>query len=213
MHLPASFPHEASCCCNCDACTACMLLLLLLPLQVRTSTGTFFNKDYDEVVSAVEDRVALVTMLPKANQEGLQVLKYVDGQKYEPHHGKPRSPLQLLTIGCTTCCSACMSCGEVLRLRATPQMRSQASSNPAVYGVLQLLTIACAVCCSCCSLRVQCIAALDHCVYSVLQSCTVMDCASPRCIMRVQAGAVAVLAYPVFRCKLLPHATASSMRS
>jgi hypothetical protein len=55
---------------------------------VRTSTGTFFDKDFDEVISAVEDRVSLVTMLPKANQEGLQVLKYVDGQKYEPHHGE-----------------------------------------------------------------------------------------------------------------------------
>ncbi|KAF6262892.1 hypothetical protein COO60DRAFT_1493280 [Scenedesmus sp. NREL 46B-D3] len=54
--------------------------------SVRTSTGTFFDKDFDEVVSAVEERVALVTMLPKANQEGLQVLKYVDGQKYEPHN-------------------------------------------------------------------------------------------------------------------------------
>jgi hypothetical protein len=46
---------------------------LLLLLQVRTSTGTFFDKDFDEVVTAVEDRVALLTMLPKANQEGLQV--------------------------------------------------------------------------------------------------------------------------------------------
>lgn len=54
--------------------------------DVRTSTGTFFDKDFDEVVTAVEERVAMVTMLPKANQEGLQVLKYVDGQKYEPHH-------------------------------------------------------------------------------------------------------------------------------
>eukprot|EP00879_Flechtneria_rotunda_P002604 GHRR01002805.1.p1 GENE.GHRR01002805.1~~GHRR01002805.1.p1 ORF type:complete len:312 (+),score=60.59 GHRR01002805.1:150-1085(+) len=54
--------------------------------QVRTSTGTFFNMGHDDVITRIEERVADVTMLPRENQEGLQVLKYVDGQKYEPHH-------------------------------------------------------------------------------------------------------------------------------
>lgn len=54
--------------------------------SVRTSTGTFFDNGFDDVISAIEERVAQVTMLPKENQEGLQVLKYVDGQKYEPHY-------------------------------------------------------------------------------------------------------------------------------
>lgn len=54
--------------------------------EVRTSSGTFFDKGADEVISRVERRVAQVTMLPVENQEGLQVLKYVDGQKYEAHY-------------------------------------------------------------------------------------------------------------------------------
>jgi L-lactate utilization protein LutB len=86
------------CCCRCCCCCCCKLANLLLLLQVRTSTGTFFDKDYDEVVTAVEERVSLVTMLPKANQEGLQVLRYVDGQKYEPHHGEGPGMLILLVI-------------------------------------------------------------------------------------------------------------------
>ncbi|GBF92736.1 prolyl 4-hydroxylase-like [Raphidocelis subcapitata] len=54
--------------------------------EVRTSSGTFFDKGADEVIARIERRVAQVTMLPVDNQEGLQVLKYVDGQKYEPHY-------------------------------------------------------------------------------------------------------------------------------
>lgn len=53
--------------------------------KVRTSSGTFFDKGDDAVVSRVEKRVAQATMLPVDNQEGLQILKYVDGQLYEPH--------------------------------------------------------------------------------------------------------------------------------
>ncbi|KAI8466500.1 MAG: hypothetical protein J3K34DRAFT_524498 [Monoraphidium minutum] len=53
--------------------------------EVRTSTGTFFQRGHDEVISKIEERVAQITMVPVENQEGLQILKYVDGQKYEPH--------------------------------------------------------------------------------------------------------------------------------
>jgi uncharacterized protein YciW len=77
---------------------------LCLLLQVRTSTGTFFDKDFDEVVTAVEERVSLVTMLPKANQEGLQVLRYVDGQKYEPHHGERKQLALLQAVGLSADC-------------------------------------------------------------------------------------------------------------
>jgi hypothetical protein len=31
-----------------------------------------------------------VTMVPVENQEGIQVLHYEHGQKYEPHNGEPR---------------------------------------------------------------------------------------------------------------------------
>lgn len=53
--------------------------------DVRTSSGTFFDKGADDVIARIERRVAAATMLPAENQEGLQILKYVDGQKYEPH--------------------------------------------------------------------------------------------------------------------------------
>lgn len=53
--------------------------------EVRTSTGTFFQKGLDPIISKIEKRIAQVTMVPVENQEGLQILRYVDGQKYEPH--------------------------------------------------------------------------------------------------------------------------------
>ena len=40
----------------------------------------------DAVVTEIERRIARVTQLPLLNGEGLQILHYVDGQKYEPHH-------------------------------------------------------------------------------------------------------------------------------
>jgi hypothetical protein len=52
---------------------------------VRTSSGTFLARGEDEVVRAVEKRISLVTMIPEENGEAIQILKYVDGQKYEPH--------------------------------------------------------------------------------------------------------------------------------
>lgn len=54
--------------------------------NVRTSTGAFFGRGYDDVVKRIEKRIAQVTMIPVDHQEGLQVLRYVDGQKYEPHY-------------------------------------------------------------------------------------------------------------------------------
>lgn len=52
---------------------------------VRTSSGTFLARGEDEVVKAIEKRISLVTMIPEENGEAIQILKYVDGQKYEPH--------------------------------------------------------------------------------------------------------------------------------
>lgn len=54
--------------------------------DVRTSTGTFFGRNADKVVSAIEKRISLVTMLPEEHGEGLQVLKYINGQEYKPHN-------------------------------------------------------------------------------------------------------------------------------
>lgn len=53
--------------------------------NIRTSTGMFFNHAEDDVIARVEKRVAQVTMIPVEHQEGMQVLHYRDGQKYEPH--------------------------------------------------------------------------------------------------------------------------------
>lgn len=57
-----------------------------IPSNVRTSTGTFFSRGQDETISRIEDRLALVSMLPKEHGEGLQILHYRDGEKYEPHN-------------------------------------------------------------------------------------------------------------------------------
>lgn len=54
--------------------------------DVRTSTGTFFGRQEDAVLSAIEKRISLVTMLPEDFGEGMQVLKYVNGQEYKPHN-------------------------------------------------------------------------------------------------------------------------------
>ncbi|PSC71217.1 putative prolyl 4-hydroxylase 6 isoform B [Micractinium conductrix] len=53
--------------------------------SVRTSSGTFLACGEDEVVRAIEKRISLITMIPEENGEAIQILKYVDGQKYEPH--------------------------------------------------------------------------------------------------------------------------------
>lgn len=53
--------------------------------DVRTSSGMFLNKHHDEVVARIEKRISHITMIPEENGEGIQILKYIDGQKYEPH--------------------------------------------------------------------------------------------------------------------------------
>eukprot|EP00877_Chromochloris_zofingiensis_P013401 jgi/Chrzof1/8314/Cz03g05260.t1 len=54
--------------------------------SARTSTGTFFQIGQTDVLTRIEQRVARITMIPVENQEGLQVLHYQNGQKYEPHY-------------------------------------------------------------------------------------------------------------------------------
>ena len=52
--------------------------------SIRTSTTAMLPAN-DPVVRRVTERAALVTGYPYANIEPLQLVKYVDGQKYEPH--------------------------------------------------------------------------------------------------------------------------------
>lgn len=53
--------------------------------RVRTSSGMFLRRGQDKMISAIEKRIADYTFIPVENGEGLQVLHYEAGQKYEPH--------------------------------------------------------------------------------------------------------------------------------
>ncbi|XP_057546286.1 probable prolyl 4-hydroxylase 4 [Amaranthus tricolor] len=54
--------------------------------EVRTSSGAFISKAKDEIVARIEQKVSLWTFLPIENGEDIQVLRYEEGQKYEPHY-------------------------------------------------------------------------------------------------------------------------------
>jgi hypothetical protein len=75
-------PFKCTICCVPRTVLLLLLLLLLLPIayclyccrvfinaaacaQVRTSTGTFFDNGFDDIITSIEERVALVTMLPR----------------------------------------------------------------------------------------------------------------------------------------------------
>ena len=53
---------------------------------IRTSAGTFLAKGQDAVVKEIEQRMALAAGLPEPNGEGMQILRYDEGQKYDPHY-------------------------------------------------------------------------------------------------------------------------------
>lgn len=46
----------------------------------------FFRKGENAVVRSIEERIAKLTHLPVSHGEGMQVLRYVNGQEYRPHH-------------------------------------------------------------------------------------------------------------------------------
>ncbi|XP_020113381.1 probable prolyl 4-hydroxylase 3 [Ananas comosus] len=53
--------------------------------RVRTSSGMFLLRGRDRIIRAIEKRIADYTFIPAEHGEGLQVLHYEVGQKYEPH--------------------------------------------------------------------------------------------------------------------------------
>uniref|UniRef100_A0A803MBE2 procollagen-proline 4-dioxygenase n=1 Tax=Chenopodium quinoa TaxID=63459 RepID=A0A803MBE2_CHEQI len=53
--------------------------------RVRTSSGTFLARGRDKIIRTIEQRIADFTFLPVDHGEGLQVLHYEVGQRYEPH--------------------------------------------------------------------------------------------------------------------------------
>ncbi|XP_051117931.1 probable prolyl 4-hydroxylase 10 [Andrographis paniculata] len=54
--------------------------------RVRTSSGTFLHRGRDKVVQRIEKIIADFTFIPVEHGEGLQILHYEVGQKYEPHY-------------------------------------------------------------------------------------------------------------------------------
>ncbi len=46
----------------------------------------FRSPQEDDVIKTIERRISFVTHIPEVNGEGLQILHYEDGQKYEAHH-------------------------------------------------------------------------------------------------------------------------------
>ncbi|XP_014519870.1 probable prolyl 4-hydroxylase 10 [Vigna radiata var. radiata] len=54
--------------------------------RVRTSSGTFLARGRDKVIRKIEKKLSDFTFIPVEHGEGLQVLHYEVGQKYEPHY-------------------------------------------------------------------------------------------------------------------------------
>ncbi|GAB4828381.1 Probable prolyl 4-hydroxylase 3 [Ancistrocladus abbreviatus] len=54
--------------------------------RVRTSSGMFLKRGRDKNIRDIEKRIADFTFIPVEHGEGLQVLHYEEGQKYEPHY-------------------------------------------------------------------------------------------------------------------------------
>ena len=53
--------------------------------EIRTSSGMFFERGEDDVIAAVESRLSEWSLIPVEHGEGIQVLRYEQSQKYEPH--------------------------------------------------------------------------------------------------------------------------------
>ena len=56
-----------------------------VPSTIRTSDGMFFTREPDDIIADIERRIAEWTHIPLENGEGIQVLRYREGQKYEEH--------------------------------------------------------------------------------------------------------------------------------
>ena len=52
----------------------------------RTSSGMFFTRGENALVERIEARIARLLNWPLENGEGLQVLRYLPGAEYKPHH-------------------------------------------------------------------------------------------------------------------------------
>ena len=57
-----------------------------IPHPSRTSDGMFFQRGENELVKKIENRIATVINWPVESGEGLQILRYQNGQRYLPHN-------------------------------------------------------------------------------------------------------------------------------
>ncbi|XP_048591089.1 probable prolyl 4-hydroxylase 11 [Brassica napus] len=57
----------------------------LCACSARTSTGSFISRGHDKIVEEIENRISEFTFLPVENGEGLRVIHYEVGQKFDPH--------------------------------------------------------------------------------------------------------------------------------
>jgi len=57
-----------------------------VPSSIRTSSGMFMRRAQDEIIEAIENRIAQASHIPPDHGEGLQILQYQIGQKYEAHY-------------------------------------------------------------------------------------------------------------------------------
>jgi len=53
---------------------------------IRTSEGTFFPRGQTEFIQRLETRISRLLNWPVSHAEGFQVLHYLGGNQYEPHH-------------------------------------------------------------------------------------------------------------------------------
>jgi prolyl 4-hydroxylase len=53
---------------------------------VRTSSGMFFGREENALCARIEARIARLVNWPLENGEGLQLLHYLPGAEYKPHH-------------------------------------------------------------------------------------------------------------------------------
>ena len=67
--------------------------------KVRTSTGHFLRRNEDPIVTRIEERIAAFSMVPADHGEGMQVLHYTAGQKYEPHYDYFQDPVNVKGVG------------------------------------------------------------------------------------------------------------------
>ncbi|KAK4754767.1 hypothetical protein SAY87_008524 [Trapa incisa] len=98
--------------------------------KVRTSSGMFLAKAQDEVIVDIEARIAAWTFLPQENGEAIQILRYENGEKYEPHfdyfHDKANQEL-----GGHRVATVLMYLSEVERGGETVFPNAEAASNQA----------------------------------------------------------------------------------